>query len=36
VLEAAETPGHQFACFYPVGSPEYHERRVEISSRSAA
>ena len=30
-LQVAETPDHTFACFYPVGSPEYHERRVELS-----
>jgi peptide/nickel transport system ATP-binding protein len=30
-LEHADTPEHQFACFFPVGSPEYHERKVEIS-----
>jgi peptide/nickel transport system ATP-binding protein len=35
-LEDADTPDHQFACFYPVGSPEYHERKVEISQRSVA
>jgi peptide/nickel transport system ATP-binding protein len=35
-LEDAGTPGHEFACFYPVGSPEYHERKVEISDRSVA
>jgi peptide/nickel transport system ATP-binding protein len=35
-LEHADTPEHQFACFYPVGSPEYHERKVEISARSVA
>ena len=33
-LEDAGTPGHQFACWYPVGSPEYAERRLEIASRS--
>jgi peptide/nickel transport system ATP-binding protein len=35
-LEDAGTPGHEFACFYPVGSPEYHERKAEISDRSVA
>lgn len=30
MLQAAENPGHSFACFYPVGSPEYHERKIEI------
>jgi len=35
-LEETDTPGHEFACFYPVGSPEYHERKVEISERSIA
>ena len=32
-LEDADTPGHQFACWYPVGSPEYHERKVEITDQ---
>jgi peptide/nickel transport system ATP-binding protein len=35
VLQAAENPGHSFACFYPVGSPEYHERQVELSISSS-
>ena len=26
-LVAAETPDHQFACWYPGGPPEYHERK---------
>lgn len=29
----AENPEHEFACFYPIGSPETEERRVEISAR---
>lgn len=29
----AENPEHEFACFYPVGSPETEERRVEIATR---
>lgn len=33
-LVQAESPDHTFACHFPVGSPEYHERRVELS-RSA-
>lgn len=38
VLQQAETPDHTFACHYPVGSAEYHERRVELnrSSRDTA
>jgi peptide/nickel transport system ATP-binding protein len=31
-LTDAESPGHRFACWYPVGSPEYHE----IKERNAA
>ena len=27
-LVAAETPEHTYACWYPVGSPEYHEMRA--------
>ncbi len=30
-LVAAETPDHQFACWYPVGSPEYLERKQASS-----
>ena len=29
-LTPAETPDHVFACWYPVGSPEYQERRREL------
>ncbi len=29
-LGEAETPGHRFACFYPVGSPEWHETRERL------
>lgn len=32
-LVAAESPDHLYACFYPVGSPEYQERDVQIRSR---
>jgi peptide/nickel transport system ATP-binding protein len=28
-----EAPGHSFACFYPVGSPETEEIRVQIEAR---
>ena len=31
-LVPAETPDHVFACWYPVGSPEYHERRRELDA----
>ena len=34
-LVAAESPDHTFACHYPVGSPEYHERKVELSRSTA-
>jgi len=33
-LVAAESPQHVYACFYPVGSPEYLERKVELSRRT--
>ena len=33
-LVQAETPDHTFACHFPVGSPEYHERRVELTRAS--
>jgi peptide/nickel transport system ATP-binding protein len=32
-LVDAAAPDHQYACWYPVGSPEYHERKVELTSR---
>lgn len=32
-LQQAESSDHTYACFFPVGSPEYHERRVEITGR---
>jgi peptide/nickel transport system ATP-binding protein len=35
-LIAAETPDHLYRCWYPVGSPEYHEKRVEIDARRTA
>ena len=35
-LVQAEIPEHTYACWYPVGSPEYFERRVEISRRGEA
>jgi peptide/nickel transport system ATP-binding protein len=31
-LVAAEQPDHVYACWYPVGSPEYHERKAELAS----
>jgi len=34
-LVAAETPGHVYACHFPVGSPEYQERKVELSRSTA-
>ena len=33
VLTESGTPGHLFACFYPVGSPETEEIRVQIQAR---
>lgn len=30
-LTPGTSPGHAFACFYPVGSAEYSERKVELS-----
>jgi len=32
-LQQADSPDHTFACFYPVGSPEYLERRVELTRK---
>ena len=32
-LIPAETPDHVYACWYPVGSPEYHERRERVARR---
>lgn len=32
-LTPGTSPGHAFACFYPVGSAEYSERKVELSRR---
>lgn len=31
-LVQAEVPEHTFACWYPVGSPEYHEARERIAA----
>jgi peptide/nickel transport system ATP-binding protein len=35
-LVAAEEPGHTYACWYPVGSPEYHEKRAELGAAAPA
>ena len=35
LIEAADDPGHLYACWYPVGSPEYHEAKVRIAERNA-
>jgi peptide/nickel transport system ATP-binding protein len=35
VLEVAEHPEHVYRCFYPVGSPEFEERDVEIRATLA-
>lgn len=32
-LVQAESPHHLYACFYPVGSPEFEERDVQIRSQ---
>jgi hypothetical protein len=32
-LVQAESPDHLYACFYPVGSPEFEERDVQIRSQ---
>jgi oligopeptide/dipeptide ABC transporter ATP-binding protein len=29
-LVPTDAPDHLYACWYPVGSPEYHERRKEL------
>ncbi len=36
VLTPADHPDHVYACFYPVGSPEYLERDEEIQAKLAA
>ena len=35
-LVDATSPGHRYACWYPVGSPEYHETRERIDAADAA
>ena len=32
----ADDASHTFRCWYPVGSPEYLEKRVELEARRAA
>jgi peptide/nickel transport system ATP-binding protein len=32
MLVPADTPDHTYACFYPVGSPEYYEREAELAA----
>ena len=34
-LVEAETPGHVYACWYPVGSPEYHETGARVAGPRA-
>jgi peptide/nickel transport system ATP-binding protein len=34
-LVATDDPAHSYACWYPVGSPEYHERRRHLTATSA-
>ena len=31
-LSLAESPGHRYACWYPVGSPEYRETRERLDA----
>jgi oligopeptide/dipeptide ABC transporter ATP-binding protein len=31
-LSPAESPGHRYACWYPVGSPEYRETRERLDA----
>jgi len=33
-LTKGQQPGHIYACFYPVGSDEYQERKVELSRKA--
>jgi ABC-type antimicrobial peptide transport system ATPase subunit len=33
-LVEAETPGHEYACWYPVGSPEYLETLAQRAAGS--
>ncbi len=35
-LQSADTPGHVFRCWYPVGSPEYFEAKERISKQSVS
>jgi peptide/nickel transport system ATP-binding protein len=36
VLTEAETPGHSYACWYPVGSPEHQEIKARIDGERLA
>jgi peptide/nickel transport system ATP-binding protein len=29
----ADDPDHSYACWFPVGSPEYHEARARLSEK---
>jgi peptide/nickel transport system ATP-binding protein len=31
LVQTADDPSHSYACWYPVGSPEYHEARARIA-----
>jgi peptide/nickel transport system ATP-binding protein len=35
LIADADDPNHLYRCWYPVGSPEYHEKRVELEARRA-
>jgi len=34
LVPTAEDPNHLYACWYPVGSPEYHEAKRRIAERT--
>jgi peptide/nickel transport system ATP-binding protein len=36
LVAAAEDPTHLYACWYPVGSPEYHQAKARISETRVA
>ena len=35
LVPTAEDPNHLYACWFPVGSPAYHEAKVRIAARGA-
>jgi peptide/nickel transport system ATP-binding protein len=36
LVEADGDPGHLYACWYPVGSPEYHEAKARIAETAVS